>query len=359
MEKGSEPLTESEKADLDGIMAVKLSSAQELKDKGNQYVKMGKKHYSDAIDSYTRAINQEALSDSETSIVYANRAHVNLLLGNFRRALTDAQQAIKLCPSNVKAYYRAAKASLSLDLLTEATAFCQAGLDQSGDNEDLKKLLKQINLKKSERENHEAEVAKAVAMAKDLASAIEDRGIKLGKAMYQELTGLRKPILDKNNILHWPVLILYPEVMSSDFIEDFCETETFSFQLDMMFSESCPPLPWDKENAYTRDAVEVYYETGSGASSTKADVLRFLLEGTAGSLAEIGCDEKKDTSELTNSDVYAGKYPKKWVKVNEKKTLYDVLRQPDLLIPRIPVFYVVSKRTSFYKEFKAGKWSLP
>lgn len=27
-----------------------------------------------------------------------------------------------------------------------------------------------------------------------------------------------------------------------------------------MFSEGCPPLPWDKENAYTRDAVELYYE---------------------------------------------------------------------------------------------------
>ena len=27
-----------------------------------------------------------------------------------------------------------------------------------------------------------------------------------------------------------------------------------------MFSESCPPLPWDKENNYTREAVELYYE---------------------------------------------------------------------------------------------------
>lgn len=52
--------------------------------------------------------------------------------------------------------------------------------------------------------------------------------------MYQELTGSRKPVLDKNSILHWPVLLLYPEVMSSDFIEDFCETEMFSAHLDMI-----------------------------------------------------------------------------------------------------------------------------
>lgn len=65
-------------------------------------MKMGKKHYSDAIECYTRAINQKVLSDSENSILFANRAHVNLLLGNYRRALTDAHEAIKLCPTNVK-----------------------------------------------------------------------------------------------------------------------------------------------------------------------------------------------------------------------------------------------------------------
>lgn len=73
-----------------------------LQEKGNEYVKMGKKHYSDAIDCYTRAINQKVLSDSENSVLFANRAHVNLLLGNYRRALTDTQEAIKLCPTNIK-----------------------------------------------------------------------------------------------------------------------------------------------------------------------------------------------------------------------------------------------------------------
>lgn len=67
-----------------------------------------------------------------------------------------------------------------------------------------------------------------------LVSAIVHRGLKIGNATYQELTGLRKPVLDKNNILHWPVLLLYAEVMSSDFIEDFCETDMFSAHLDMI-----------------------------------------------------------------------------------------------------------------------------
>ena len=73
-----------------------------MQEKGNQYVKSGKKHYADAIDCYTKAINQKALRDSENSVIYANRAHVNLLLGNYRRALMDAEEAIKLCPTNIK-----------------------------------------------------------------------------------------------------------------------------------------------------------------------------------------------------------------------------------------------------------------
>ena len=56
----------------------------------------------------------------------------------------------------------------------------------------------------------------------------------MGKAAFQELTGVKKPKLDEQGVLHWPVLLLYPEVMSSDFIEDFPETELFSQHLDVI-----------------------------------------------------------------------------------------------------------------------------
>ena len=66
----------------------------------------------------------------------------------------------------------------------------------------------------------------------DLLAAFEDRRLKMGKTMYRELIGLKKPIIDKSKILYWPVLLLYPEVMSSDIIEEFCETDMFSSHLD-------------------------------------------------------------------------------------------------------------------------------
>uniref|UniRef100_A0A2C9UNS7 Uncharacterized protein n=1 Tax=Manihot esculenta TaxID=3983 RepID=A0A2C9UNS7_MANES len=342
LETGSEPKTDSEIADLQAIAAIKESAALELKEQGNKYVKMGKKHYSDAIDCYTRAINQKVLSDSENSIIYSNRAHVNLSLGNYRRALKDAEEAIKLCATNVKALYRASKASLSLNLLDEAKSYSESGLKQDPNNEELKKLAKQINSLKMERDKHEAEVSKAVSDAKDLLSAIDARGLKIGKAMFRELVGLKKPVLDKSKIIHWPILLLYAEVMSSDFIEDFCETDI------------CPPLPWDTENNYTREAVELYYEAGSTACLSKSKILHYLLEGTVGANAEIVGEEKD-----TNEDSIEGTGSSKWVEVNEKKTLHEVLKERNFVIPGIPVFYVVSRNSNFYRKFKAGKWALP
>ncbi|KAG8379480.1 hypothetical protein BUALT_Bualt07G0092900 [Buddleja alternifolia] len=355
MEAGSEPKTNEEIIDLQAISAIKHSAAIELKDKGNEYVKKGKKHYSDAIDCYTRAINQKALNDSESSLLYSNRAHVNLLLGNYRRALQDAEEAVKLSPTNVKALYRAVKASLSLNQLDEAKSYCEKGLQQSQDNEELKKLSSQINTKISENEQREIEVSKALALAKGLVSAFEDRQVKIGKAMYQELTGIKKPMLDKNNILHWPVLLLYAEVKSSDIIEDFCETDMFSVHLDMMFSESSPPLPWDTKNAYTRDALELYYEADSGVCLSKKEILRCLLDGTAAShLEKFGVEE----TDAAPSSVASGNGPK-WVRANERRTLHDILKSPDIVVPGIPVFYVISKKSSFYKDFKSGNWAPP
>ncbi|XP_011625912.1 tetratricopeptide repeat protein 4 homolog isoform X1 [Amborella trichopoda] len=355
MEEHSQPMTEAERADLDAIIALKEAAALELKEKGNEYVKMGKKHYPDAIDSYTRAINQKILGESESSILFANRAHVNLLLGNFRRALMDAEEAVKLCPANVKAYYRAAKATFSLDLLAEALLFCQRGLEQFPTNEELKKLAKQIESRQNENEKRKAQVSEALASAKDLVSAMESRHLKMGKAMYQVLTGMKKATLDKSNILHWPVLLLYAEVMSSDLIEDFCETDMLSAHLDILFSESCSRLPWDKERAYIRGAVELFYEAGNGILLSKREVLHNLLEGTPGAVADIVDDQKEDEDHHSCNTKSSGK----WIKVNEKKTLHDVIQQPDYVIPGIPVFYVVSKRSAFYRDFTAGKWIPP
>ncbi|KAG0453161.1 hypothetical protein HPP92_025517 [Vanilla planifolia] len=296
MDGNYEITTDREREDLDAIAALKESAAVELKEQGNKYVKMGKRHFSEAIDCYTRAINQKALSDSEQSVLFSNRAHVNLMLGNYRRAIGDAEEAIKLSPTNVKAYYRAAKALFSLDMFMEASSLCGGGLEQSPSNEDLKKLYAQIDLQKKKHEQHKDELSKAVDTAKVLSSAFEIR-------------------------------------------------------------ETCSTLPWDKENAYTREAIELYYQAHYGSVLSKRELFRFLLQGTAVSLAECGFDE--DNDEDHQAEMLGSSSSIKWMKVEEKKTLSSVLRRSDYIIPAIPVFYVVSTRSSFYKEFKAGNWLQP
>ncbi|KAG8062609.1 hypothetical protein GUJ93_ZPchr0003g16756 [Zizania palustris] len=345
MDPGAAPLTESEKADMDAIAAIKESAAREFKEHGNKFVKMGRKHYADAVDCYTKAIAQmEPLPPgpvADASVLFANRAHVNLLLGNHRRALDDAGRAVRLSPSNVKAYYRAAKAALALSLLFEAASFCRQGLEQDPANEELKKLIVQVDTQQREQDRQRAKVAQAVSAAKDLAAAIEKRGLSLRKAEYQELTGLKKPKLDEQDVLHWPVLLLYPEVMS----------------------KNSPPLSWDDNHAYTRDTIELYYQAGVDTVLSKSEILKFLLEGTVDSksLSESlldGEDGEYDTGK-SSTVTSSGKGSVKWIKVQEGKTLQETLQRNDFIIPAIPVFFVVSSKSTFYKEFKAGNWSLP
>lgn len=366
MEPGSEPLTEGEKADLEAIAAIKESAAREYKEQGNQFVKMGRKHYADAVDCYTKAISQmgalSAAPSPDASVLFANRAHVNLLLGNHRRALDDAEQAVRLSPSNVKAHYRAAKAAIALDLLPEAASFCRQGLEQDPANKELKKFLAQVEAQQLEQDCQRAKVAQAVSTAKDLVAAIEKRKLRLGKTAFQELTGVKKPKLDDQGVLHWPVLLLYPEVMSGDIIEDFSETDLFSQHLDVMFSASSPPLTWDENHAYTREAVELYCQACSDTLLSKSEILKHLLEGTVDSRwlpesldGEDGEHDAGKGSTVTPSREGSAE----WIRVIEGKTLQEALQHKDYIIPAIPVFFVVSRKSSFYSEFKAGNWSLP
>ncbi|KAG5586947.1 hypothetical protein H5410_047381 [Solanum commersonii] len=126
-----------------------------------------------------------------------------------------------------------------------------------------------------------------------------------------------------------------------------------------MFSEGCPPLPWDKENAYTRDAVELYYEACAGVCLSKWDILQYLLEGTAASHVEDFGDEESASAQSSTKGSISQEDVPGWVKINEKTTLYNVLKEPSCVVPGLPVFWVVSRNSSFYKDFKSGNWSSP
>lgn len=65
--------------------------------------------------------------------------------------------------------------------------------------------------------------------------------------------------LSPTSMLHFPVLLLYPLHAQSDLIKAFSELDTVPQHLDYIF-----PLPWDKQQEYSKGNVEFYTETGIG-----------------------------------------------------------------------------------------------
>lgn len=122
------------------IQAVK--SAEELKNAGNDAMRSGllddaRSHYSKAIDILSEFYaNSHVLS----SQLFSNRAAVELSQKRLRAAVEDCMRAIEMDPSNLKAYWRAAKASLQMDKFAEAVKFCDQGLGVDPKHTDISDL---------------------------------------------------------------------------------------------------------------------------------------------------------------------------------------------------------------------------
>ena len=90
--------------------------AVSLKEKAHKILtsdKVTKTKLEEALNKYTEAINLK-LKDKINSILYSNRAWVNLKLEKIGAAYDDANHAIKWDPGNIKGYYRRGKANLAL-----------------------------------------------------------------------------------------------------------------------------------------------------------------------------------------------------------------------------------------------------
>eukprot|EP00923_Selenidium_pygospionis_P035769 GHVN01062572.1.p1 GENE.GHVN01062572.1~~GHVN01062572.1.p1 ORF type:complete len:488 (+),score=130.21 GHVN01062572.1:73-1536(+) len=110
------------------------SLTESFKQQGNDCFKEAvelnyKSRYQDAANLYTQGI-QLACSDKQLmSVLYSNRANVMIKLALFPQAIDDCREAIRLNPINAKAYYRAARSSLTLGHLKEAVRFSRDGVD--------------------------------------------------------------------------------------------------------------------------------------------------------------------------------------------------------------------------------------
>lgn len=135
-----------------------INEAERLKSMGNSAMKTF--NLEEAHRLYTQAI--DVISECHESCptlysqLFGNRAAVELARNDCAAAVVDCTRALEFEPSNLKAYWRGAKASLQLNRLNEAAAFCEKGLNidpKNSDLHDLKALVERRNIQLKGKDN--------------------------------------------------------------------------------------------------------------------------------------------------------------------------------------------------------------
>ena len=115
----------------------------QLKQAGNKALQA--RAYKDALKLYTDGIEtaiqiRQHVPPELLSQLHSNRAAVHLTEKRFVEAVNDSRKAVLADKSNMKAYYRAAKASMDLGLFQQACEFCRDGLTIDPNHSDLREL---------------------------------------------------------------------------------------------------------------------------------------------------------------------------------------------------------------------------
>ncbi|KAK5114178.1 hypothetical protein LTR62_002748 [Meristemomyces frigidus] len=186
---------------------------------------------------------------------------------NYGQCNRDCAGALKLNPRNVKAWYRAASACLSLDKIDEALDACQSGLKFESTNTALQGLvikiekrrdnlaeLDRVRAERLERTANERATLKFAMKTRNIVTRESSKSPDMEDAKVQLADSL-----DATSLLSLPVIFLYPLQAQSDFVKAFAETETLSQHLEYIL-----PPPWDNGQEYRAAAVECYMETAAG-----------------------------------------------------------------------------------------------
>lgn len=189
-------------------------------------------------------------------------------------------------PCNVKAHFRMVSAFFALKKLSEAASACEAGLVADPSNGPLASLMERIQAEQSRKEAKEKAMLEAEETKKKEANtlllALKARKIKTRSTgqppeMKDAFVQLVPDPLSLESTLVFPVVVLYPLHLQSDFIKAFGEEQTLQRHLNYLL-----PLPWDEKGEYSAKSVEAYLETSEGGLvkwGKKVELLRVLSGG--------------------------------------------------------------------------------
>lgn len=355
--------------------------ATQAKENGNSAFSKGPAFYGNAIKFFNEAIDHASKSKDKKrkremkelrSVCYANLAAVYMGRKKFITALDCCEDALKLNGRNVKAAYRAAKCCLSLGRALAACDFAELGLEQEPESAVLLALKKEaeqvVAVQKRNAAKAAEELEKRRMAIEAVREACKERRVQVGPPLYSRMRRTAAlPYVEKyvdpesgesSNLLHWPLLLLYPQYHMSDFLEDVGEVTFISDLLRTVLpssvaqeerEESADRPLWDKKGDYTAETVDVFYRSNAckpiklseawqeallPAGSTLAD------GASAGSLKE--WDTEPEETWLSSS----------WVRIPPAAPLILVLSQPDCIVADIPVLYIVSRSSPVYAEMR-------
>eukprot|EP01126_Amoeba_proteus_P026911 TRINITY_DN2664_c0_g1_i5.p1 TRINITY_DN2664_c0_g1~~TRINITY_DN2664_c0_g1_i5.p1 ORF type:complete len:255 (-),score=42.59 TRINITY_DN2664_c0_g1_i5:703-1467(-) len=130
------------------------------------------------------------------SLLFSNRAACNMKLENYGKVIQDCKEAIHLDPTNLKAFWRAAKASNMIGKHHEALEFCNQGLQLSV---TCKELLqeKEVSTQKLSQEEKEkikrtSNQLKINSLKQEMLQKLNLKGIKMGPYLFPNLQDCAK-----------------------------------------------------------------------------------------------------------------------------------------------------------------------
>ena len=127
----------------------------------------------------------------------------------------------------------------------------------SGKIEARRQVLATIN------ENKRAQVERERKIKATLTTALKKRNIRVRRTsqppdLEDATIHLEPDPLSLESSLCFPLLLLYPLHAQSDFIKAVSEVDTIQQHLEYIF-----PLPWDQDQEYTINLIDIYMETSS------------------------------------------------------------------------------------------------
>ena len=170
--------------------------------------------------------------DPETLFtLYMGRAKLNLVTAQFGHCRTDALEALKIKPKNQQMWIILTRSRYFLEKYEDGLKFAIEGLEKCPNSAKLKnmKACHEEGLKKEGVLMEEISTLNNIKKDKKLSiyRQLRDKKVKMGKKIpYIPEQHELQITVDKQGLIHFPVLLLYDEFMTTDYIQDWPEDQT-------------------------------------------------------------------------------------------------------------------------------------